>query len=208
VNQSVGVWQEEPEKGEVYVVASAVDSDTGQQVREAKVKASAGKVTPDAIEKLALFVSKGNAPPPVEAVVTRPTPVPPELDLAASPSSSLRVESRVPRPGARTAAYVTGGAAIAAIGVGVYGLVTASSRQREMDGLLVNGTLPPESEQRQDELRKQVNVHRVVGWVGLGAGVAAAGAAVGLYLYSGSKPTASKVKVGLTPSAVTLSGRF
>jgi hypothetical protein len=73
VKQVVGVWQEEPAQGEEYVVATAVDAGSGQQVREAKVKTSKGQVPVGGMEKLAQFISTGSAPPPVVAVVPKPS---------------------------------------------------------------------------------------------------------------------------------------
>jgi hypothetical protein len=209
VDQAVGVWKEEPEKGEVYVVASAVDSETGQQVREAKVKVGAGKVTPDAIEKLGQFIARGDASPPVKAVVTEPKPVPKD-DLAARDDPMARdiVKAGRSRSGYRTAAYVSGGVAIVAAGVGVYGFITSSAKSKERDDLKVGGAIPTESIDKAEDLKSQAKTYKTVGIVGITTGAVAAGAAVGLFLYASGEPSGSKVKVGLGPGSIRLAGEF
>jgi hypothetical protein len=97
---------------------------------------------------------------------------------------------------------------IAAIGVGTYGFITSSSRQRELDKLTVNGIVSDENRVRASELRSQMKSAKTVGFVSLGVGIATAGAAVGLYLYSGSQPSGRKAKIGLAPNAVFLTASF
>jgi hypothetical protein len=73
--QVVGIWQEEPARGEVYLTAAVVEAASGQELREAKVKVVGGEASADAIIKLARFVAKGESTPPVEPMVTKPRPV-------------------------------------------------------------------------------------------------------------------------------------
>jgi hypothetical protein len=79
VKESVGVWREEPVKGEVYLQTVMVNAATGQEVRAARIKTESGQLRADDIQKMAQFLSAGKAPPPVEPVATAPRPLAPSL---------------------------------------------------------------------------------------------------------------------------------
>jgi hypothetical protein len=113
VTQVVGIWQEEPARGEVYLTAAVVEAASGQELREAKVKVVGGEAPAEAIVKLARFVAKGESTPPVEPMVTRPRPV-------GVAGARLGVEVRAPgNSSRRTWAIGTGGVGLAALAGGV-----------------------------------------------------------------------------------------
>jgi hypothetical protein len=72
VKHAVGVWKEEPAKGEVYLQTVMVNAATGQEVRAARIKTESGQLRADDVQKMAQFLSAGKAPPPVEPVATAP----------------------------------------------------------------------------------------------------------------------------------------
>jgi hypothetical protein len=205
VNQTIGVWQEEPEKGEVYVVAATVDAGTGQQVREAKVKAIGGKAAPDVIEKLAQFMSKGDAPPPVEAVVTKPRPMPKEnLALEDGGGANLFAQKKASDGISRkTWGLITGGTGLALVITGaVFDSMAYSAYKSEKDAAEAGDNTRLESYKSTAKSRGlTANVLYAAGAVGVGAGA---------YLYLTGRSPSTTVTVAPTRggAVVAIGGRL
>ena len=86
--------------------------------------------------------------------------------------------------------------------------LTVYARQDELDRLKSEGEVSAADRAWQEDLSSQVSTYKSVGIAGIGVGIAAAGAAVGCYLYSNTEPESKEVKVGFTLNGVYVAADF
>jgi hypothetical protein len=187
VSQVVGLWQEEPASGEVYLTAAVVDGKSSQELREAKVKVSAGQPTVELIGKLAQFISKGSAGPPVEPVVTKPRPAnlaPRDEPLAGAVRQYSQTSSSQ-----KTWGLAVGGAGLAAVAAGAIfdALAHSAYEDEKKAGASGDAAAYRAAMSSADSRGRTANILYVAGAVGVG---------VGTYLYlTGRSDAATLVSV-------------
>ncbi len=192
VKQLIAVREEEPAPGERYLVASAVDGTTGEEVREARVKMYGSGFAPGAVERLAEFLATGTAEPPVQPIidgkpvveepkisVAEPAPQPVPLSPPPGPAPSAQVSrSRLP-------AWAATVGAAALVGVAGWQGSNAWRTGRQLDGMRVDGAFPAGTEDEVRRLNGRLATQRNWG-IGLGAGGVAAAVGAGmLFSWSG-----------------------
>ncbi|MHB8872172.1 MAG: PEGA domain-containing protein [Myxococcaceae bacterium] len=178
VKEVVAVRVEEAAGGESHYIATLFDATSGNEPREAKVRAYSAGLPVAAIEGLATFLTTGEARAPVESMSGG--------KLAASADSGSLVAAAAPlksrSPGLRTGALVTGGAGLAVLAASAFFLVQANDADGRLGKLCPNRACPSgASESAYEELVAARSSGRTTGAV-LG-GVAAAAVATGAILF-------------------------
>lgn len=230
----VAVSSEEHGSGERYLVATIVDSVTGQEAREARVKLYPSGPPSGAFERLADFLATGDVAPPLEAVrgaqtVTKaekagktgttgktwetadlePVPL-----IQPGPTQAEGAQPEGTAAGGRTynrlriASYALTGVAVIAGGVSPIFFVKASSAYSDMDKLKTpSGAIMAGRDPEYFDLRNRGDRNRTIG-IALAAtcGVALAGAAT-TFILSTRNPD-PPVSVALGPGGGTLQVRF
>ncbi|MBS2027082.1 MAG: PEGA domain-containing protein [Deltaproteobacteria bacterium] len=212
VKTLVAVRGDEPAPSERYLVATAIDVESGQEAREAKVKLSEAGASPEAMDKLAAFIATGDVAPPLEATrggkaATLASAAPP---TATAPAGGLTQTAPESGSGMRTGAYVAGGVAVAALAVGGFFALDLKSANTTIDRDCPGGSFcsPGTLSEVQDATSRQGR-DRALAFTGLGVGVAAGAAAVALFMMGepATAPTTStSASVHLTPTG--LAGTF
>ncbi len=185
----IAVREEEPAPGERYLVASAVDASTGEEMREGRVRMYGTGLAPGAIERLAEFLATGTAAPPVQPIVngklTSELPKQdPEVPLARvlvspqEPVPELAQRSRVP-------AWVATVGAATLLSVASWQGVGALQSSRELNSLRSGNAYMPGTEMQVQNLNDRIVRQRSLS-IGIAAGgVASTVAAFLLFSWSG-----------------------
>ncbi|MHB8872237.1 MAG: PEGA domain-containing protein [Myxococcaceae bacterium] len=210
VSSIVAAREEEPAGGERYLVATAVDGASGEETREARVKIYAGGVSPGAIDRLADFLTTGEATPPIEAlrgkvdapptaqavektVIGPGTDVPKKELLDATKLEPAREQVDAvhhEREPSRIPTYATAGTGVVLLaGAGVF-FLQATETDRQIEQLRGTGAFSEGSEAQVRELNAGLSRHRTTSIALAGTAAAAGITAVILFLTSSpSDPT-------------------
>jgi hypothetical protein len=186
-SQVVGIWKEEPTRGEVYLAAAVVDATTGQEVREAKVKTAAGQAPAGAIEKLATFIERGDAPAPIEPVI-----VSPDRRTRAGAVAQLATATHESHSSTRgTWGWTLTGVGAVSLAAGAIFDIMARGSYEDQKKASASGDLA-----RYQAAHSEVTSRRTTAEIMYG--VAVVGAGIGTYLlFTGREPSAS---VSVLPS--------
>ena len=211
VKTLVAVRGDEPAPSEKYLVATAIDVESGQEAREAKVKLGDSGAAPGAMDKLADFIATGDVAPPLEAtrggkVEAKPaslTAAP--TSTATEPAGGLTRTAPESGSGMRTASYVAGGTAIVALAAAGFFALDLKSANSTIDkdcpgGSCTSGTLSEVTDATSRQGRD-----RAIAFTGLGVGVVAGAAAVTMFMMSEparAPSTSTSASVHLTPTGI------
>jgi hypothetical protein len=204
VRSIVTLREEEPAPGEQYLVATLVDSTTGKDLREARVKSVHGsKSHNEIVEKLAEWVATGDATPPVEPLMVSPAT---KIGLT-SPHGvvGLGKPEKTNLAWKRTAAWSFAGLALVLGGIAVYEQVKINSHLNDMEKLGLNGSIPnAQTEAEYADYKSKCD--RAGNWRNgllVGAGAAAIGA--GTFYWLSLTPPAKMAANGAGSPLVTFS---
>jgi hypothetical protein len=132
VRSLITLREEERADGEKYMVASFLDSSTGVDGREARLKISTSGVSQGEMEKLAEWIATGAALAPVEAIATNDIQLP---SIKDSPLSTVAVGATAAPKWRKTAAWTLGGAAVAMGVIAIIEQVRLNSTMKDIDKL-------------------------------------------------------------------------
>ncbi len=184
----IGVREERLAGEERYLVASAVDVGSGQELREGRIKYGLARPSTEAIQRLAEFISTGTLHPPVEAT---------------------REDARSRRTGVgRWASYALGGVGAVLLGGGGAMHLRAGETGRQADALFVRGVLPEAQRTRFQELQSRSERERRIAWGLTAGGAVVVGGAATVFLLTRDTDAPPTVTPVLGPGSVGLSGRF
>lgn len=212
----VAVSHDDHGTGERYLVATTVDSTTGQETREARVKLYPAGPPAGAFEKLADFLATGDVAPPLEAVrgaqATARSPDPVSAVVLPPPPPPARPEETKVETGTtsrlRILSYALGGAAVVAAVTGGYFFKNASSTRDDLSKLQnSSGIVASENIERYRSLRSRADRDQTIGTALVATGGTALLGAVVTFILSWHG-SSSPATVAVSPNGAGLTVRF
>ncbi len=196
---------EEGPTGDRYLVVSVLDTMSGQETQEAKVKLGPAGPPLGGIARLADFVATGEALSPVVPVKGAVMPETERVEVAdgavkSAPDAAVAVTAPARRPPIGT--YVAGGVSAAALLASGYFFLQASNA----DGQLkthCGGELCQGDTAETARLTAAIDRNNTMGAIALGVGAASAAVAGALLLWSGGEE-ARAIRLRPSPGGVAV----
>jgi hypothetical protein len=204
VRSIVTVREEEPAPGEQYLVATLIDSVTGKDSREARVKVAPGGVSQNEVmEKLAEWVATGDARPPVEDTSVKQ---PEEETGDLKPEGPREKELSKNYHWQQTAAWSMAGLAFILTGVGIVEQIRINDIEKQ-----IGDYTDEKGNVRSEELKSRVaeleaNQLRQTKWRNgffIGAAIAAAGSGICFWFSASQKNSLASAKTPFFMFAVS-----